>query len=234
MLRRHRLALLMFAIGSMGLLTFAFVKFYGSIRHHGHLYLVLIAALWLAASVRPLDRRLGRAFTVLLVAHVLAAIIAISIDWICPFSQSRATAAYIRDHGLADAFIVGEKDTPAAAIAAYLDRQIYFPRGDRIGSYIIYDQRRLAFDPATLLDVCRTKAREHEGQVLLVATSPLPPATSGARPVGELTGSIVNDEEFLAVPHSAGVNRSTLQRAQAIKKCGKVAGFAVHRTRPGV
>jgi hypothetical protein len=186
----------MFAIGSIGLLTFAFVKFYGSIRHHGHVYLVLIAALWLAASIRPLDRRLSRAFTVLLVAHVIGALIAISIDWIRPFSQSRATAAYIRDHGLADAFIVGEKDTPAAAIAAYLDRRMYFPRGDRIGSYIIYDQRRLAFDPSNLLDVCRTKARENGGDVLLVSTSPLAPALSRVRPVGELTGSIVNDEDF--------------------------------------
>jgi hypothetical protein len=211
MLRKQRPALPMFAIGSIGLLTFAFVKFYGSIRHHGHLYLVLVAALWLAASEgrwrgrlsdhaatgeRGLEKALSRAFTSLLVVHVIAALIAISIDWVRPFSQSRATAAYIREHGLAGAFIVGEKDTPAAAIAAYLDRQIYFPRGDRIGSYIIYDQRRLAFDPATLLDVCRTKAREHGGEVLLVATSPLPSGTSGVRPVGELTGSIVNDEDF--------------------------------------
>jgi hypothetical protein len=211
MLRKHRPALLMFAIGSMGLLTFAFVKFYGSIRHHGHLYLVLIAALWIAASEgrwhgrlsdhtaigeRGLDKGLSRAFTALLVVHVIAAVIAISIDWVRPFSQSRATAAYIRDHGLGGAFIVGEKDTPAAAIAAYLDRQIYFPRGDRIGSYIIYDQRRLAFDPANLLDVCRRKAREHGGEVLLVSTSPLPSGTAGVRPVGELTGSIVNDEDF--------------------------------------
>ncbi|MGB7160989.1 MAG: hypothetical protein WBD40_23210, partial [Tepidisphaeraceae bacterium] len=46
MLRKHRQALALFAIGSLGLLTFGFLKFYGSIRHHGHIYLLLVAALW--------------------------------------------------------------------------------------------------------------------------------------------------------------------------------------------
>jgi hypothetical protein len=196
MLRKRRVALLLFAIGSVGLLTFAFVKFYGSIRHHGHVYLVLIAALWLAATARPLDRFLGRAFTTLLVLHVIGAAIAVSIDWVRPFSQSRATAAYLREHHLADAFLIGEKDTPTAPITAYLDRQIYFPRGDRIGSYIIYDRKRLAFDPATLLDVCRRKARENGDAVLLVSTSKLENIPPGVRPVGELSGSIVGDEDF--------------------------------------
>jgi hypothetical protein len=139
---------------------------------------------------------LSRAFTTLLVLHVIGAAIAVSIDWVRPFSQSRATAAYLREHRLADAFIIGEKDTPTAPIAAYLDRPIYFPRGDRMGSYIIYDRKRLKFDPATLLDVCRRKARETGDAVLLISTSKLQETPPGVRPVGELTGSIVGDEDF--------------------------------------
>jgi hypothetical protein len=202
-LRKQRVALLLFGIGSIGLLTFAFVKFYGSIRHHGHVYLVLIAALWLAASHGRLSdhaagpgKGLSRAFTVLLIVHVIGAAIAVSIDWVRPFSQSRATAAYLREHRLADAFLIGEKDTPTAPIAAYLDRPIYFPRGDRIGSYIIYDRKRLDYDPTTLLDVCRRKARENGDAVLLISTSKLRELPPGVRSVGELTGSIVGDEDF--------------------------------------
>jgi hypothetical protein len=199
-LRKHRVSLTLFAIGSMGILTFGFIKFYGSIRHHGHIYLILVAALWLEAATRGhrrgLSERLCRAFTALLVVHVIAAAIAAAIDWVRPFSQSRATAAYLRERGLAGAFLVGEKDTPTAPIAAYLDRRIYFPRGGRMGSYIIYDERRLDFDPANLLDVCRAKAREVGEDVLLVATSPLPQGAAGVRPVGALTGSVVGDEDF--------------------------------------
>ena len=196
-LRKHRVALVLFAIGSMGLMTFGFIKFYGSIRHHGHMYLILIAALWLAASAEPLCRRLSAMFTGLLVVHVIAAIIAISIDWVRPFSQSKATAAFLRERGLAGAFLIGERDTFTAPIAAYLDRTIYFPRGDRIGSYIIYDQRRVPPVSNNLVEISRAKAREIGGEVVLISTSPLPDdASAGVTHIGSFTGSVVGDEDF--------------------------------------
>ncbi|MGB7158066.1 MAG: hypothetical protein WBD40_08370, partial [Tepidisphaeraceae bacterium] len=145
---------------------------------------------------RGLGKVLSAAFTGLLVVHVIAALIAVSIDWARPFSQSRATAQFIRDQGLADAFLIGERDTSTAPIAAYLDRRIYFPRGDRVGSYIIYDQRRLAPVSNSLVDISRAKAKEVGEDVLLISTSPLTDEPPGVRRIGALTGSVVGDEDF--------------------------------------
>jgi len=212
MLRKHRLALLLFAVGSLGLLTFGFVKFYGSIRHHGHIYLLLIAALWIGAAQpwrergsdravadaepRGLGKGLHIAFTGLLVVHVIAALVAVSIDWLRPFSQSKATAQFIRDNELTATFLIGERDTCTAPIAAYLNRKLYFPRGDRVGSFIVYDQRRLIPLSGDLVDLCSAKARDLGSDVVLISTSPLKDNPPGVRRIGAFQGSIVGDESF--------------------------------------
>jgi len=59
---RQPLPLTLYALGTAGLLTFTYVKYPGSLRHHGHLYLLFIASLWLSSeNLRAGQGPIGRA-----------------------------------------------------------------------------------------------------------------------------------------------------------------------------
>lgn len=59
---RQPLPLTLYALGTAGLLTFTYVKYPGSLRHHGHLYLLFIASLWLSSmNLREVQGPVGRA-----------------------------------------------------------------------------------------------------------------------------------------------------------------------------
>jgi hypothetical protein len=57
---RRPLPLFLYAVGTLGILVFTYVKYPGSLRHHGHLYLLFIASLWLSLEF-PLTRIAERA-----------------------------------------------------------------------------------------------------------------------------------------------------------------------------
>ncbi|RJR32498.1 MAG: hypothetical protein C4567_18605 [Deltaproteobacteria bacterium] len=44
---RQPLPLFLYGVGTLGILAFTYIKYPGSLRHHGHLYLLFIAGLWL-------------------------------------------------------------------------------------------------------------------------------------------------------------------------------------------
>jgi hypothetical protein len=64
LLRRRPAALTLFCLGALAVLSFTYTKYFGSLRHHGHLFLLLAAALWLSnycpsggPGVSPAQRR---------------------------------------------------------------------------------------------------------------------------------------------------------------------------------
>lgn len=210
MLARARLAALAFGAGTAAILVFVSVKFYGSLRHHGHIFILFVACLWLADSLprrRPGSRLFDRAaeffarharpmFTALLLVHAAAAALACGADWRYPFSQSRNVADFLRDRGMGGVFIVGERDTAVSPVTAYLRREIYYPRGDRMGSFVVFDRKRLS-DPQGVPELARRKASERREDVLIISNAPL--ETGGARGVekmAEFVGSISPGEEY--------------------------------------
>lgn len=212
MLARRRPAVVAFAAGACVMLLFTLAKFHGYNRHHGHFYLLFVACAWVAAltpraeglrretwarAALFLEANKGRALVALFAVHVAAGAIACVIDWRYPFSQNQRVAEYLRAEGFDDLYIVGDEDAMVSPVAAYLGRKIYYPRGDREGTFIVWDADWRYWPQSDALDAARRKAVERGEDVLVISNYRLGPRTPpGVVPVTEFTGSIVGDEDY--------------------------------------
>ena len=211
-LSRRRSALIAYLLGTGAILLFTLTKFYGSARHHGHVYVLFVACLWLAARAPEEAFRRGwfdrisrffsshwrHAFSAVLVVHVLLAGLFCYADWRHPFSRSRDVADFMREEGVEGELIIGGEDAHVSPVTAYLHRKIYYPRGDREGTFIVWD-KVWRFSPShDVLAAAKRKAAERRGGVLVISTWSLE-GSGSARRVAEFTGSITDENYYLYV-----------------------------------
>jgi hypothetical protein len=206
---------LIFLITAMGsTLAFIYLRFPGEIRHIGHFFVALVAALWLA-KIEAVRRGgvgngwIGRAwvstqgilFTMLLAVQMVGGLLAVFLDHRYVFSNGKPAAAYLVQHGLDRAPLVAEPDYLAESVLVYLHRRdAYFPRGDRTGAFVIWDQVRVApVADSTCVARARRLAAEQGGPAVLMMDHPLAVAAAdslGTRELARLVGSTVGDEDF--------------------------------------
>jgi hypothetical protein len=133
----------------------------------------------------------------LLIVHLVAGIFASGMDWFYPFSQAKSTARYIATSGLAKLPISGDIDFCAEAVADYLNRSIYYPRGSRFGTFIVFDKAILErVSEKELIEKTQSLARENKSDVLLVLSYSLTGNYDSIARIKEFTNSIVRDENF--------------------------------------
>jgi hypothetical protein len=149
------IVLFIYLSGTLGSLLFIHKVFYGALRHHGHLFLLLLVCLWLSQyySNRSVNHWLGKIttsfcnrknlfLTAILSVHLIAGLFALGMDLTHPFSASKEVAAYVRAQALNYPLIVGSEDKKLTPIAAWLDQEIYYLESDRLGRYVHLGQRR--------------------------------------------------------------------------------------------
>lgn len=202
--------LLLNSLGTAIILSFCYVKFIGSERHHAHIFFLAITCLWLAphfpdqmglesrllqwqrslhtfiqSVLRPILRFFQRYqqpfWTFVLIAHCLAGLAAYGRDLVLPYSASRATAAFIQDHHLNQLLIVGSRDFAVSPLAGYLNRKIYYPEIQAQGSFVLFRQSRQERDLQAVLAQLTELVKEHP-QILLILTPELKPETLQAPP----------------------------------------------------
>jgi hypothetical protein len=223
---RQPFPLTLYALGTAGLLTFTYVKYPGSLRHHGHLYLLFIASLWLSSvnlRAGPAARasRLGsspgpsphqtilqaladfcqdhrnRVVTVLLAVHLLAGLWAASLDLLYPFSASKEAARFIKQHRLDRLLILGDADDAASSVAGYLGQPLYYPASRCWGSFIVWNQKRKTdLEPEELLAQARALSGQRCQDVLLLLNHELPPGRFPVIPIHKFTDSLVPAENY--------------------------------------
>jgi hypothetical protein len=130
------------------LFLYSKIQYGNASRYNGHIFLGLMAALWLA----PTMARIGNAetdvrarrllWTAILVLQLIAGMFAVGTDIRYPFSDGRRVAGYIDRHDLSGAVIIGVPDRTTLTVAAYLDRDLYYPNGRRFGQYIVWNEAR--------------------------------------------------------------------------------------------
>jgi hypothetical protein len=188
-------------------------------RHIGHIFLCLVAAMWLAPTMTrsrvrsdrhgatprfpgvPLTRSTdpvrvrSLAWTGLLVIQVIAGLFAVGLDLAYPFSNGRDVAEYIRSKQLEHLEIIGLPDTAASTVAGYLDRPIYYLAGARSGTYIVWNTARNQLQP--LEAVMRTQPPFGIGPpVLVLVNRPLVDPNLHVRLLAHFDNGIVRDEHF--------------------------------------
>jgi hypothetical protein len=210
----QRTALVFFILATSALAAFFYLAYFGFIRHHGFFFFVFLASLWITSSsdARPVRRPRLHALSVfcrkispavlslLLGCQALAGLYAAAMDFRYAFSQGRATAAFIRSHRLEDRILVADIDFAMASLSAYLNRPLYYPRGERWGTYQLYvHSPRRVTDMGHIVAAAERLSRESEKDYLLILNYPLNDlslVSRSLRTVAKSGEAIVREESF--------------------------------------
>lgn len=207
---RKPLILCAYLSGLGAFFFFRHAKYAGFLRNDGHALILFLACMWLAYfypeqrfPMLSLDR-IARwfapyqrpAFVGVLAIQVGVAVIASAIAFTVPFSQANNTAEFLRSRNMDKMFIVGDPDAPLLTLAGYLQRDIYYLRGDRMGSYVLWNGKRLENPKLTAMQAGAAKAAELNQDVLVIVTRPVQIPDASVREVASFTGSIVGSEDY--------------------------------------
>jgi hypothetical protein len=200
----------LYCSGTLAIISFTYLKYIGRIRHHGHLFMLLIVCLWLADKYPPrklgtgLGSRLarfarthtGKVVLFILVAQLVGAVIAGGVDLIHPFSAAQEVAEYLKAKHLDGMLIVGDKDYAAMGVSGHLGKEIYYPRAGRMGTYVVYDRERRYMRPIEVLRSARALSNERKEDVLLLLDYELETTVYGVVKIREFSESIEPSERF--------------------------------------
>ncbi|MEB3229325.1 MAG: hypothetical protein VKJ27_13195, partial [Synechocystis sp.] len=219
---------------SGGILLFTYLKFLGSARHYGHLYLVLITAYWLSYDYSPVSfipkvsppgwqslyrwsKRLApHLLTLILTTQLIAGLVGYIRVVTLPYSASRATAAYLQQAGLDQLPLIGSEDFAVSPISGYLNAPIYYPEIQKKGSFVLFNQERTVVDDAEILaQVNQQLTPPGSSPVILILNHPLDenstPLNLHITPLKEFRRSFIGNEQFYlyrlettAVPRTEG------------------------------
>jgi hypothetical protein len=206
LLRRSRPALAVWIGGWVLVEGFAYVKYPGSVRHHGHVFLALFAATWIHRSAAspstavPSGRLRDLAFRGVLAAQAVGGVVAWSMEAVSPFSSANACASYISARRLDRLPIVGSPDHSAAPVAVLLDRPMLFPESRRRSRFVVWDSRRRSpIDEADILRAARHLGTSEASDVLLVLAGREPAAPEGTQLLARFAPGAVPDEGYVVV-----------------------------------
>ncbi|MDX2098837.1 MAG: hypothetical protein SFW36_13760 [Leptolyngbyaceae cyanobacterium bins.59] len=220
LLIRQPIALLFYLFSTTILLSFMYVKYIGTIRHYGHLYVVWITALWLAAQIPDSEailqffqrlsdrlfqclqtwisftqRHRNRFLALILTVQLIAGAIAFIRDLTLPYSAGRETAQFIQQQNLDQMFIVGSNDFAVTTVSGYLNRPIYYPEQQKLGTFS--PDRPVPLPAPEVLRQVSEQVRQR-GKILLILNYPLSDSRSDLQitPIAQFTRSLIGSEQF--------------------------------------
>jgi hypothetical protein len=216
-LRRSKPALTTFALGAVALLAFGYVKFFGALRHHGHLWVLFFAALWLAGGLGRLDGRWrwrSAVLAVLLLTHAAVGVFASLVDLYYPFSNGPAMAVQMRALPLDEVVLFGYREPPVSSVALPLGRPFYAPSRDVFATHP--EWRPGEHDLPERQVRCSARALAvRAGRDVLVLTSRRPFTWPELVPAGSTQGAILNSEDY----YLYRLPRSALAATAALAAC---------------
>ncbi len=162
-----RRVLLGLYLGAASVLFLLFyTTYYGAVRHYGFFFILFICIVWLRSfyperedglSVRSekmykaVNRIFPPFFTVLLSVHFVCGIYAYYADFNEPFMTSKDVSDYLKTSQLDRLPISVDFDYAMTPIAIYLNRHLYYPRSDTVGTYVVMNTDRQAIDQSEVV-----------------------------------------------------------------------------------
>lgn len=121
-------------------------------------------------------------------------------DWRRPYSCAEAAGNYLVDHRLEQSTIAGNSDFGTSTVAAYIDRQFYFPASGKFGMWVEpTTSRRWPISDKELcsdIDSLRSTARRPAILLLTYPLADLPRDGIGVRFLGAFTGAMQTQENY--------------------------------------
>jgi len=213
MFKKRPVILFLFVTGIAGMLFFVFDFYTGSLRHHGHYYLLFIACLWISAEFPERQKPLRFAFlekyyyflnrnrnillTLILTIHMCTGIYCVFTQIFTPFSEAKRTAEFIREQKLDRFTIAGDWDWYAASVGAYFNKDFYYFSRNSFSKYVILDNKRIEYTQGEIIKRTDSLSRVMNDTLLVLLNYPLKNAVAaGFRPVASFTNSIHPLEQY--------------------------------------
>ena len=211
---KNPVPLFLYTFGTL-VMIFSFWRLYPVyyLRIEGYLFVLFIICFWIsnynkANSPRiPLPtsrliftRKIKNIFlTIILVIHFLVGIGSSIIDWLYPFSAGKKVAEFIKNKNIDNYLIAGDWDFAASTVSFYINKDIYYPRSDKFGSYIIWDKKRLDRKQKNDINIYQELKRlvkKERKNLLLVMNYELDTTKIPIKKIREFTKSMVEDEKY--------------------------------------
>ncbi len=219
-------ALLLYTVGTGGLVFFSYTHLLGGLRQQGHLFLVLLCSLWIASYSRTwqFSPQLGQGYqcrqgfqrfqlfqrfstekfrsiflTVILLLQVIAGIYCYCQDLARPFSSAKLVARFIKQKGLQEMLIIGSNDHEITSVSGYLDRKIFCPESGTYIGFVVNNTSRHNIEFGELSSQTQKVMTERGvNEALLILNYPLGAIPQGLKVEGlnQFDKSIQSDEKF--------------------------------------
>jgi hypothetical protein len=158
--RKNKSVFLFWGCGVFSIGTLVYLLLIPAIRYEGHIFLLLVASLWLNAllsnrETRPKTKKIRRTlpsstsfvFHFILLLQVVAGCTAYVQHIRFPFSNCGEAGRYLAREDLSRQYLFGSLDFIVSPLSAFVHRPIYYPERDSVGTYIVSDDRRKQFPP---------------------------------------------------------------------------------------
>ena len=209
---RKPVVIFLYISATIWLLMFSYFQHFGELRHHGHLFILFIACLWLSdyytdtkLKSRSFNNPAGfcekhknRFLVGILSIHLVLGIAASGVDWFYPFSAGKETAKFIKDKQMDNMLMLGDMDFPASVVAGYLNREIYYTQSNKFGSFIIWNDKRGDRSASEILKKAQELSQQRREDILFVMNYELD-ISSALNPIvkiKEFKKSIVSNEKY--------------------------------------
>jgi hypothetical protein len=210
---RRVASLLLFLVGTIGFVAFFALFVFGFSRHHGHIVLVWLLAVWMAragpptrwpARLLPLVARAQRwAPTIVLVSLVPMVMGAVEVaagDAMLPFSDATRVASFLRTHEPADTPLIAIARSDAQSVGALLDRPVVYPLDGRVSTFAVWGSVRSVRPVSGRIVgvVDSVLARDCRAALIATTLADIPPAlASHAHLIYETRGRPMSGNRFL-------------------------------------
>ena len=139
---RNPLHMIEFALVYVGIVLFENIWDYnGAARHHGVVFLAFVATVWTAHIREKPDKLASWLLSAVLAINAIGGMLTL-VSELQPFSEGKAAAAWIKQNGLANAFLIGLTDFTASSVAGYLGRPLYYLECQCLGTFIVWNSKR--------------------------------------------------------------------------------------------
>ncbi len=206
------IVLFLYLSGNFTIILFTWLKWQGTLRHHGNLFILFLACIWISKfSKKAYDvprslqkisvyfkKYQKKIITAILLTQMMSGLYAYSMDLIYPFSKSRVAANFIKKEQLSEKFIIGDKDTIVSPISAYLDEKIYYIAYDKLGSFFNNPQLKFVKNQSQLINKVNHAVKEGSRENILILGYPLNIKSErlNITLIGEFSKSIVAEEQY--------------------------------------
>jgi hypothetical protein len=171
---RHPRKILVFFTGLIGVMLFSYCVHFLSIRHGGHIFVLMVACVWNMGALKNVSKW---AWMAILTTSSIGGLQTLTGPMAShPFSQAKSTAEFILQEHLNELPIFGFGDAQAMTVVGYTGTPVYYPNFNGYRTFLVDDPtRKVTFSKKELTEAILDFAvRNSPRQSVLLLNDPLP------------------------------------------------------------